>query len=158
MAGNSSGAYLIVSSPLSPDAKDPSYATIQVGVAMLWLPKGTCLSSIHPIVQSAVCVGYRKSMSERIGRRHTRFKPGLMDDDCSISANVSSAAVNFGSRSPFLTFYTGPVRSSLSHAPCDLNFIVKGKGLLEVPGSHVLWKSCNISETVLDRDVVTRGH
>jgi len=39
---------------------------------------------------------------------------------------------------------------------CDLNFIVKG--LLKVTGSHVYWKSGNISETMLDRDVVTIGH
>jgi len=41
------------------------------------------------------------------------------------------------------------------HATCDLNFIVKGKGLLKVTGSHIHWKSDNISETLLDRDVVT---
>jgi len=39
-----------------------------------------------------------------------------------------------------------------------LNFIVKGEGLLKVTGSHVHRKSGNISETVLDRDVVTTGH
>jgi len=43
-------------------------------------------------------------------------------------------------------------------AACDLNFIVKGEGLLKVTGSHVHWKSGNISETVLDRYVVTTGH
>jgi len=41
---------------------------------------------------------------------------------------------------------------------CDLKFIVKGEGLLKVTGSHVHWKSGNISEMVLDRDVVTTGH
>ena len=41
---------------------------------------------------------------------------------------------------------------------CDLNFIVKGEGLLKVPGSHIHWKSFNISEMVLDRDVVITGH
>jgi len=30
---------------------------------------------------------------------------------------------------------------------CDLNFIVKGEGLLKVTGSHIHWKS-GISETV----------
>jgi len=40
---------------------------------------------------------------------------------------------------------------------CDLNFTVKD-GLLKVTGSHVHWKSGHISETVLDRDVVTTGH
>jgi len=40
---------------------------------------------------------------------------------------------------------------------CDLNFIVKGEGLLKVTGCHVHWKN-NISETILDRDVVTTGH
>ena len=40
-------------------------------------------------------------------------------------------------------------------AVCDLNFIVKGEGFLKVIDSHVHWKSGNISETVLDRDVVT---
>ena len=36
------------------------------------------------------------------------------------------------------------------HAACDLNFIVKGEGLLKVTGSHIHWKSGNISEMVLD--------
>jgi len=40
---------------------------------------------------------------------------------------------------------------------CGLNFIVKEEGLLKVTGNHVHWKSDNISQTVLDRDVVT-GH
>ena len=31
--------------------------------------------------------------------------------------------------------------------------VVKGKGLLKVTCSHVHWKSDNVSETVLDRDV-----
>jgi len=44
------------------------------------------------------------------------------------------------------------------HTACDLNFIVKGEGLLKVIGSYVLWKGRNISEMVLDRDVVTTGH
>jgi len=42
------------------------------------------------------------------------------------------------------------------YAACDLNFIVKGEGLLQVTGVHL--KSDNISETVLDSDVVTTGH
>jgi len=37
-----------------------------------------------------------------------------------------------------------------AHVSCDLNFIVKGEGLLKVTGSHVHWKSSNISETVLE--------
>jgi len=41
------------------------------------------------------------------------------------------------------------------HATCDLNFLVNGKGLLKVTGSHVHCKSYNISETLLDRDDVT---
>jgi len=41
------------------------------------------------------------------------------------------------------------------HLACDLNFIVKGEGLLKVTGSHLQWKNGNISETVLDREVVT---
>jgi len=41
-----------------------------------------------------------------------------------------------------------------SYAVCDLNN-VKGKGLLKVTGSHVHWKSGDISETVLDKDVTT---
>jgi len=47
-----------------------------------------------------------------------------------------------------------------AHAACDLNFIVKGKGLLKVTSSYtgLYWKSDNISETVLDKDVVTTGH
>jgi len=35
---------------------------------------------------------------------------------------------------------------------CDLNFTVKDEGLLKVTGK------VNISEAVLDRDVVTSGH
>jgi len=38
---------------------------------------------------------------------------------------------------------------------CDLNFIVKVEGLFRVTSSHILWKSGNILETVLDGDVVT---
>jgi len=41
---------------------------------------------------------------------------------------------------------------------CDLNFIVKGEGFLKATDSHVHWKCDNISEMVLDRDVVTTGH
>jgi len=41
------------------------------------------------------------------------------------------------------------------HAAYHLNFTVKGKGLFKVTGSHVHWKSGNILETVLDRDIVT---
>jgi len=37
---------------------------------------------------------------------------------------------------------------------CDLKFVVKGEGLLNFTGSHILWKSVNISGMVLDRDVV----
>jgi len=40
-----------------------------------------------------------------------------------------------------------------AHAACDLNFIVKGEGLLEITGSHLQWKSDNISETLLDREL-----
>jgi len=39
-----------------------------------------------------------------------------------------------------------------------MSFNVKGVGLLKVICSYVHWKSDNISETVLDRDVVTTGH
>jgi len=42
-------------------------------------------------------------------------------------------------------------------AGCDFNLIIKGKSLLKVSGSHEHWKSNNISETVLDKDVTT-GH
>jgi len=47
-----------------------------------------------------------------------------------------------------------------ARSACDLNFIVKGEGLLKVTRSHVHWKSDNklISEAVLHRDVVTTGH
>jgi len=41
---------------------------------------------------------------------------------------------------------------------CDVNIIVKGEGLLKVTGSHIHWKNDNISETVLDRYVVTLGY
>jgi len=44
------------------------------------------------------------------------------------------------------------------HPACDLNVIVRGEGLLKVNGSHVHWKSGNISDTVLVKDVVTAGH
>jgi len=43
-------------------------------------------------------------------------------------------------------------------AACDLNFIVKDGGLLKVTSSHVHWRRGNISETVLDKDVLTTGH
>jgi len=36
------------------------------------------------------------------------------------------------------------------HAACDLKVIVKGEGLLRITGSHIHWKSDNISETVLE--------
>jgi len=42
------------------------------------------------------------------------------------------------------------------HAACDLSILVKG--FLMVAGSHAYWKSDNILETVLDRDLVTTGH
>jgi len=38
------------------------------------------------------------------------------------------------------------------HAACDLN--ITDEGLIKVTGSYIHWKSDNISETVLDRDVV----
>jgi len=41
---------------------------------------------------------------------------------------------------------------------CDLKFIVKSEGLFKVTGSHVHWRSGNISETVFERDVVKTGH
>ena len=41
---------------------------------------------------------------------------------------------------------------------CDLNFIVKDGVLISVKGSHVHCKSGDISETLIDRDVVTTGH
>jgi len=44
------------------------------------------------------------------------------------------------------------------HTACDLNIIIKDRGLLNVTGSHVHWKSDNILETMLDRDVVTTVH
>jgi len=43
------------------------------------------------------------------------------------------------------------------HTACDLNFIVKD-GLYKVTSSHVHWKSGNISEIVLDKDVVITDH
>ena len=45
-----------------------------------------------------------------------------------------------------------------AQAACDLKFIVKDEELFKVTGSYVHWKSGNISETVLGRDVVTTGH
>jgi len=44
-----------------------------------------------------------------------------------------------------------------AYAAYDLNF-VKGEGLLKVTGSHAYWKSDNMLEMVLDKDVVTTGH
>jgi len=35
-------------------------------------------------------------------------------------------------------------------AACDLNFIVKGEGLLKVTSSHIHWRSGDIPETVLE--------
>jgi len=43
------------------------------------------------------------------------------------------------------------------HPTCDSNFIVKDEGLLKVTRSHVHWNSGNISETVLNRDVVKQA-
>jgi len=43
------------------------------------------------------------------------------------------------------------------HAFCYLNFIVKDEVLVKVTGSHVHWKSGNISEMVLDRYVKQRA-
>ena len=40
-----------------------------------------------------------------------------------------------------------------AHVASGLNFIVKGEELLKVTGSHVQWRSGNIFEMVLDRDV-----
>ena len=45
-----------------------------------------------------------------------------------------------------------------AHVACDLNFMVNAEKLLRVTNSHEHWKSDNISETVLDGDVVTTGH
>jgi len=39
----------------------------------------------------------------------------------------------------------------------NLNF-VKNEGLLKVTGSHIHWKSGNISEMALDKDAATIGH
>ena len=36
--------------------------------------------------------------------------------------------------------------------------VVKIEGLLKLTGSHVHWKSDNILETMLHRDVITTGH
>jgi len=44
------------------------------------------------------------------------------------------------------------------HAACDLNFLIKGEALFKVTGSHIHWKTINISGMVLDRDVVTTVH
>jgi len=44
------------------------------------------------------------------------------------------------------------------HMAYDLNFIVKGEGLLRVTGSHEYWKCGYISEMGLDRDVITTDH
>ena len=41
---------------------------------------------------------------------------------------------------------------------CDLKVVVKSERLLKVTCSYIHWKSGNILETVLDRDVVTTGH
>jgi len=54
--------------------------------------------------------------------------------------------------------YSVFIRNCKVHVVCDLKFIVKGEGLLKVTGSHVPWKSGNISETVLDKDIVTTDH
>jgi len=40
----------------------------------------------------------------------------------------------------------------------DLNFIVKGEGLLKVTSSHIHWKRSNILEAILHKYVVTTGH
>jgi len=38
---------------------------------------------------------------------------------------------------------------------CNFNYRIETEGLRKVTGSHVLYKSRNISETVQDNDVVT---
>jgi len=44
------------------------------------------------------------------------------------------------------------------HVACDFNFIVNGEVFLKITDGQVHWKSGNISEMVLDRDVVITGH
>jgi len=43
------------------------------------------------------------------------------------------------------------------HTAYDINYIVNSEGL-KVRGSHIHWKSYNVLEMVLERDVVTTGH
>ena len=67
----------------------------------------------------------------------------------------------FTGRMPFLPPNIATVCLHINwkvHAACDLNFIVKAEGLLNITDNHIHWKSGNISEKVLDRDVVTTGH
>jgi len=40
---------------------------------------------------------------------------------------------------------------------CHFNFILKGEGLFKVTRSHLYWKSSNISQTVLDKDILATG-
>ena len=43
------------------------------------------------------------------------------------------------------------------HVACDLSFIVKSEGVYNLTGNHEHFWSAIISETVLDRDIVTTG-
>jgi len=45
-----------------------------------------------------------------------------------------------------------------AHATCNFKCFVENEGLYKVAGSHVHGESCNISETVQDREVVTTDH
>jgi len=51
--------------------------------------------------------------------------------------------------------FTDKLQSDMA---CDVNFIIKGKGLFKVTGSHIPWKSGYILEMVLDRVVESTGH
>ena len=44
------------------------------------------------------------------------------------------------------------------HTACDFNFIDKTEGLLNITGSHVNYRSGDISNMVVVRGVVTTGH
>jgi len=88
---------------------------------------------------SSKCTILKEKIQKKLGEGHIPSVPLAPPFECLWHSNPKP--------------HYGPV-----HAACDLNFIVKGEGLLEVTGSHVHRKSGNILKTVLDRDVVTRGH
>ena len=45
-----------------------------------------------------------------------------------------------------------------AHVACNLSFVVKNEGVLNVTGSHVHFKSGSVLKTILGKDVETTVH